>query len=86
MLKGLGRTADAMYCIITSLNLYPWNWSCWTLLSKVVEDNDMVLTSPSIYCDPWNTDASIFFLIAGRHSEKTSRPSCDANIPRLVHD
>ncbi|KDQ15160.1 hypothetical protein BOTBODRAFT_32144, partial [Botryobasidium botryosum FD-172 SS1] len=40
ILSGLRRRAEAIECIIMSLKAYPWNWSCWQLLSSLIEDSD----------------------------------------------
>ncbi|KAF8590891.1 cell division control protein 23 [Ramaria rubella] len=34
------RRAEALECLIRSINLYPWNWSAWLQLSACLEDQE----------------------------------------------
>jgi anaphase-promoting complex subunit 8 len=38
----VSRRAEALECLITSLTIYPWNWSAWLQLSACLEDPEEV--------------------------------------------
>lgn len=39
----VSRRAEALECLIRSVNLYPWNWSAWLQLSACLEDHEEVI-------------------------------------------
>ncbi|QRV94350.1 anaphase-promoting complex subunit 8 [Ceratobasidium sp. AG-Ba] len=40
LLARMNRRPEATEALIRSVKAYPWNWSCWKQLGRVIQDND----------------------------------------------